>query len=188
MYKILAAFFLIPSIFFVPDASFRLLAANGPRWFFSYISKQAKRCLVKKNAMFNLAVYLPSAVAFKLLETKSTRAVLKIIYRKLFRKSCIAAHSAKPIKINRLESIKINKICELVAQDNIDVVSFDIFDTLLVRPVMNPKDVFYLIAQKLDEKLGIDFLSMRWNAEDSLADSYATLEDIYSYIKENFKI
>ena len=188
MYKILAAFFLIPSIFFVPDASFRLLAANGPRWFFSYISKQAKRCLVKKNAMFNLAVYLPSAVAFKLLETKSTRAVLKIIYRKLFRKSCIAAHSAKPIKINRLESIKINKICELVAQDNIDVVSFDIFDTLLVRPVMNPKDVFYLIAQKLDEKLGIDFLSMRWNAEDSLADSYATLEDIYSYIKENFKL
>ena len=70
MYKIIAAFLLIPSIFFVPDSSLRLLFTNGPKWFFSYISKQAKQIVVKKNMLFNLAVYFPAKLALKLLETK----------------------------------------------------------------------------------------------------------------------
>ncbi|MDD3182939.1 MAG: hypothetical protein PHD48_09075, partial [Alphaproteobacteria bacterium] len=188
MYKIIAVFLLIPSIFFVPDSSLRLLLTNGPKWFFSYISKQAKQVVVKKNKLFNIVVYFPAKLALKLLETKSTQAVLKIIYRKLFKKPCFVASRVKTKHINCLKEIKINNICELVAQDDIDVVSFDIFDTLLVRPVMNPKDIFYLIAQKLDKKLGIDFISLRWSAEDGLADTYATLEDIYNYIREKFNL
>ncbi|MDD3682933.1 MAG: rhamnan synthesis F family protein [Desulfovibrio desulfuricans] len=188
MYKIIAAFLLIPSIFFVPDSSLRLLFTNGPKWFFSYISKQAKQIVVKKNMLFNVAVYFPAKLALKLLETKSTQAVLKIVYRKLRKKPCLVATQIKTNHINHLKNIKVNNICELVSQNDIDVVSFDIFDTLLVRPVMNPKDVFYLIAQKLDKKLGIDFISLRWSAEDGLADTYATLEDIYSYIRAKYKL
>lgn len=43
-----------------------------------------------------------------------------------------------------------------------DVISFDVFDTLIFRPVKNPTDVFILVG----EELGIiDFVEIRKNAE-----------------------
>ena len=53
-----------------------------------------------------------------------------------------------------------NEVLELL--QNYDIISFDIFDTLLLRKVEKPTDVFL----KMEQKLGIkDFASMRVEAE-----------------------
>lgn len=83
---------------------------------------------------------------------------------------------------NRKEAHYIAKDCM-----PFDVVSFDIFDTLILRPFSNPVDLFYIVG----EKLGIDnFRKIRINAERE-AREYAvltkgnkevTIYDIYEYV------
>jgi len=47
-------------------------------------------------------------------------------------------------------------------KDQAEIYSFDVFDTMLMRPFSNPSDLFYLVG----EKVGInDFKSIRQNAE-----------------------
>lgn len=67
-----------------------------------------------------------------------------------------------------------------------DVISFDIFDTLLLRPIMQPSDLFTIIGQITNNP---DFVSRRQNAEHDFYaahghDTDATLDDIYSMIPE----
>lgn len=65
-----------------------------------------------------------------------------------------------------------------------DVISFDIFDTLITRTLYNPVDVFGL----MEKELGIvDFSRMRVEAERSAIQKYdrdISLDDIYDEIKE----
>lgn len=61
-------------------------------------------------------------------------------------------------------SLYNNKEAHYIAKDLLqyDVISFDIFDTLIFRPFARPADLFYVIG----EKLGIDsFRKIRMNAE-----------------------
>ncbi len=61
-----------------------------------------------------------------------------------------------------------------------DIISFDIFDTLIMRKVYYNKDVFLLMAQSLDPKLGSVFFDVRTNAQAMLTlDGYPYIEDIY---------
>lgn len=47
-----------------------------------------------------------------------------------------------------------------------DVISFDIFDTLITRKLYNPDDLFRLMDTKIDKKLGIkSFIELRKEAE-----------------------
>ncbi len=48
-----------------------------------------------------------------------------------------------------------------------DIVTFDIFDTLLTRRILHPDDIFGLIGAKVEQELGLklDFLSVRKRAE-----------------------
>ena len=39
--------------------------------------------------------------------------------------------------------------CRRITDDHIEIVSFDVFDTLVCRSVMEPVDVFHLIAQAI---------------------------------------
>ena len=43
-----------------------------------------------------------------------------------------------------------------------DVISFDVFDTLLLRPFEKPEDLFYVLGQRLEY---LDFKRLRMNAE-----------------------
>lgn len=43
-----------------------------------------------------------------------------------------------------------------------DVISFDIFDTLILRPFSDPKDLFYIVGERLDVP---DFRTLRIDAE-----------------------
>ena len=67
-----------------------------------------------------------------------------------------------------------------------DVISFDIFDTLLVRPMMQPSDLFKIIGQITNNP---DFAPRRQNAEHDFYATHghnkdATLDDIYSMMPE----
>ncbi|MGN0145017.1 MAG: HAD family hydrolase, partial [Clostridium sp.] len=68
---------------------------------------------------------------------------------------------------------------------NYKYVSFDIFDTLILRNVLNPNDIFKIIQNKINKN---DFYTKRINAEKeavrkSLREEI-TLEEIYSNITE----
>ena len=66
-----------------------------------------------------------------------------------------------------------------------DIISFDIFDTLVMRNVYCNKDVFRLMALQLDPVWGIDFFSVRTEAEQVLSrETYPYIEEIYDYISE----
>ncbi len=68
------------------------------------------------------------------------------------------------------------------------VISFDIFDTLLVRPYMRPTDVFYHMEQVYQEH---NFAQCRIQAEEKARLHYApqeeiTLDQIYEFMPDNY--
>lgn len=68
-----------------------------------------------------------------------------------------------------------------------DIISFDIFDTLVMRSVYYNKDVFRIMAQQLDPVWGIDFFAVRTEAEWVLSqETYPYIEEIYGYISEKY--
>lgn len=72
-------------------------------------------------------------------------------------------------------------IIEKIKADDIKVVSFDIFDTLLTRNTLKPEDIFYLMQKQ--DKLPEDFKEKRIIAEKTAREKSSsgevTLEDIY---------
>lgn len=54
-----------------------------------------------------------------------------------------------------------------------DVVSFDVFDTLLLRPVCRPEDLFYLVGERLGYP---DFKNLRMRAEEAARKECERLE------------
>lgn len=90
-----------------------------------------------------------------------------------------------------MQSIEeINKIKEFI--EGVDVVSFDIFDTLLLRNVLQPKDIFEAVEFAYYTKLGkkIDFKRKRILAEKKARQaSYnedITYDEIYKEIEKIF--
>ncbi len=80
----------------------------------------------------------------------------------------------------------------LITDPSVKVVSFDIFDTLLVRPAIEPTDVFYLIEKNVQENLGLDDFQFsyirKWAEKEARrrAGKYEeiTLDEIYLVLKE----
>jgi predicted HAD superfamily hydrolase len=68
-----------------------------------------------------------------------------------------------------------------------DIISFDIFDTLVMRNVYYNKDVFRIMAQELDPVWNMDFFEIRTEAERVLSqETYPYIEEIYAYISERY--
>lgn len=69
-----------------------------------------------------------------------------------------------------------------------DVISFDIFDTLIRRSVEKPSDIFYLTAKKLyddagkAEKFRIERVNAELKARKGLKEKEININDIYSFI------
>lgn len=81
---------------------------------------------------------------------------------------------------------------ELMHQtENYDAVSFDLFDTLIMRQVLFPSDVFELVDERLRQH-GImieDFPARRMASEKELSRERAPrLTEIYSYMKNTYQI
>lgn len=86
-----------------------------------------------------------------------------------------------------------------IVSPDTDYVSFDIFDTLIQRPFLEPTDLFELLADKLNEVSStyIDFKFIRESAERECRENVAlhtpskeeiTLEEIYQYIENHYVI
>ena len=84
-----------------------------------------------------------------------------------------------------------DKLIKIINQ--YEVISFDIFDTLLLRNVQEPKDIFKILAKYVKDKYKIlDFANIRIKAEErsrTEANKYETsLKEIYEYIDIDEKI
>lgn len=88
-------------------------------------------------------------------------------------------------RINTGKSIDSEKLIAVVK--NYDVISFDIFDTLLKRNVGRPSDVFTYIGQKIGKS---DFVEKRIEAEKIAREKSGgveiTLKDIYKEYGEDY--
>lgn len=85
----------------------------------------------------------------------------------------------------------ISKARLLEQLDKSEVVSFDIFDTLLMRKVLYPSDVFELLESELVAKhgQGFDFSKERQEAERKLSRTgVPTIGDIYKELKTNLDL
>lgn len=69
-----------------------------------------------------------------------------------------------------------------------DVISFDIFDTLISRIVYKPDDIFMIIGEKIGDK---EFINKRKNAEQQAIIELkkdVNLDDIYNYYHQLYKV
>lgn len=103
---------------------------------------------------------------------------------------------------------RYEKLIELIHSDKIKVVSFDVFDTLVLRPFANPADIFINLNKPFMKLFGItsfiDFSELRSHAErccrklqkaanpdveePTLDDIYDTLSKIYGYDREKLGV
>ena len=91
----------------------------------------------------------------------------------------------KRIKVNNLFSPRIKNEIEGQIQEH-DLVSFDIFDTLLIRKTLHPQDVFVLTEQRAlltghDVK---GFANVRLKAEEE--QPFCDIDQIYNWLEEHF--
>lgn len=103
-------------------------------------------------------------------------------------------------KIKTAWNDKLDKIKREILKENTKVVSFDIFDTLIMRPFWNPIDLFTFLNDYFREltntETGIDFSKIRVRAEERVRylilknkiKQDMTLDDIYSEIANEGKI
>lgn len=84
--------------------------------------------------------------------------------------------------------IDIETIKKIISSKDVKVISFDIFDTLLLRPVIEPTDIFYLADKKIKDQHGLEFLKYRMTAESELNVVNANIDDIYNFIKEKYNL
>lgn len=85
--------------------------------------------------------------------------------------------------------LPIETIKKIIDDDNIKIVSFDIFDTLLYRPVLSPDDIFKFMDKILEDKQGVkDFYEKRNSIEPESKDWLANLDEIYEYMRIKYSI
>lgn len=96
---------------------------------------------------------------------------------------------------------EVEMIRERIADPDIEVVSFDIFDTLLLRPLWNPDDLFLLMQGRFEQLCPAfahtSFKTLRQAAENKArGDAYymhnkaqdITLDEIYDEMQASFEI
>ena len=92
-------------------------------------------------------------------------------------------------KMKNIEySKKLNDIFEELKNEEVKMVSFDIFDTLLVRPCLIPTDVFYLVERKIGGNTGFAELRKKAEAYARKIKPYyyddITIDEIYKVLSE----
>lgn len=87
-----------------------------------------------------------------------------------------------------IKHFTIEDIKQIVIQESITTVSFDFFDTLLLRPSMRPTDIFHLLQNKVRQKYDLDFIDLRLYAEAEMKNENATIVDIWNYIQKKHSL
>lgn len=122
-------------------------------------------------------------------------AVINIIYRRI-EKFCKKNHiDVYDLNGNNLHHLKENQDkpeCFLLKEEDLqkkiqdaDIITFDIFDTLLSRRIMRPRDIF-LVMDELLTKTTYVFSKERIRAEDEISwKESPTIYDIYEQFSKN---
>lgn len=122
----------------------------------------------------------------------TTRIYWNVIYSRICKTKLpvyfLNGQKAKHITLENYDSDwRQNSDSLLEKLSRVDIVSFDIFDTLLTRKVCFPEDVFSVLADRLIKKGLIqhdfDFVRIRIYSK-SIADNNASLREIYEKIQE----
>ena len=190
MYRYLAAFFLLPASFFVHGTarSWVKAAFSGKRYFYSAIVRLApERVGRSRSRIRNVLVYYPMKVGLFLLSSRSVKLTAANLAGRALgaltgkgTPQCAQAHDYWENHIRRIAPEHIRR---MMREPAIRVVSFDVFDTLLVRPALHPKDILRIAAGRVKEVHGLDFIALRWDAEERLGKPDATIHDIYGWIQ-----
>lgn len=69
-----------------------------------------------------------------------------------------------------------------IAKESIKIVSFDIFDTLVLRPTIHNDDILRLYFKQLKSEYNIDIESDRLSAQEELQNPFASLKEIWYHI------
>ena len=75
----------------------------------------------------------------------------------------------------------LEKTRHLIDLDGIKVVSFDLFDTLVLRPAFSDDDILRLLCQSIEHEYGISVLNARLSAGEALGDPCATTLMFWNY-------
>ena len=190
LYKLITAFLLFPAACIVYKRNLFPKLFADPRRLFGILIDNGYNLVYKRNLFFNLCIFYPMCAGIMLYHKRSLLIISKIFIKKtilfILRKlplskniiQCLhdgttaqnfSTHDILSLK--PLPDLSIEALIEIIKTEEIKIVSFDIFDTLLTRPITNdPRDIFYLIAAKIDKRFGVDFIKLRWDAEAMLGD------------------
>ena len=195
LHRIIAAFFLLPASFVVFGREWFSSLRLGPWYFFGKVIKAGPQLVRKRSRLFNLLVFYPMRAGIEIVHRKDlkfvVRAALRVCLRPVERQlgiSSVAVPAVDPScalpPAPPLPPLSLESLVRMVQAPSVHVLSLDIFDTLLTRPVVDdPRDIFHLVAAKVDDAFDLDFVALRWHAEKELGDPYATLDDIYAHIQ-----
>ena len=195
LYRIIAAFFLLPASFVVFGREWFSSLRLGPWYFFGKVIKAGPQLVRKRSRLFNLLVFYPMRAGIEIVHRKDlkfvVRAALRVCLRPVQRQLGISSGAVPAVDPScalppapPLPPLSLESLVRMVQAPSVHVLSLDIFDTLLTRPVVDdPRDIFHLVAAKVDDAFDLDFVALRWHAEKELGDPYATLDDIYAHIQ-----
>lgn len=94
---------------------------------------------------------------------------------------------------------KYEEIKEKIIDKQYEYISFDIFDTVIVRPFYNPSDLFYLLDAKFEKMVlaGTSFFKLRTDGETGIRSEMkkthpmyqdVTLDEIYEFIGKTYQL
>lgn len=178
----------------------KLRIVNNEVLFYSFEKNEAKETIRKflQNRYEEDEIYNNTINNFELME--------KFLYKKEIE---IKINNWKDVYLNKSSLIKkdlitkvktawndnLDKIKKEIIKEETKVVSFDIFDTLIMRPFWNPIDLFEFLNDYFRQiakiETGIDFSKLRVRAEErvrtllgiSKKKQDMTLDEIYDEIK-----
>lgn len=187
--KYLAALLLLPASFAVygsPRAWLHALRGGKYAFFCQVIKSGPSHVHPRGSLLRTLFVVYPMRTGIEILRGAPLGFVLRKSARLLTRRGAGSA-DARPDdsglwRDDRPPFIPADHIREMIRQPTISVVSFDIFDTLLIRPALHPTDIFHIVAQKVDAALGVDFLALRRDAEARTGKAHANIREIYEHM------
>jgi len=104
------------------------------------------------------------------------------------------AHKSSPKVDFDTDTPRFRRTAAAIENEKTKVVSFDVFDTVVVRPVLEPKDLFALLNRQMRDETGIvnlDFAAQRAKAESEVRRGIKgreekrdpTLDEIYNALQ-----
>lgn len=100
--------------------------------------------------------------------------------------------STPQLSLKNADALKLERI---IKREGVEYITFDVFDTLISRPVEVPSDVYKFLESKalvISNGLTDDFSKVRTVAEvevrNNSKNGEITLDEIYTYIQEHYQL